>query len=179
MKKKINAKDITNSPYVVAALLIIIIMIMIGLIVFFMSGIMATKLEITKTRAAYAKNIQDIATLQELRAENEKDEAELAAFNNILPDKAEDKYVTEEKIKGLCENFNLSLTAITEPAETAMATKETTFNFTVTGAYKDIVSFLQYVTTLPAIHRVDALNLSVADNGTVTAVITVAVLSQK
>ncbi|MBR6551384.1 MAG: hypothetical protein IKT89_00950, partial [Clostridia bacterium] len=78
----------------------------------------------------------------------------------------------------LCNNFGLKLVSFQDPVEETADTKETKFNLTVEGSFPDIVLFMQYVSTLRQIHRVDSMKLSTAEGGLYTADLSIAILSQ-
>ena len=55
--KKIDTKEITNSPYFVTGLLVLVILLVVGGIVFFMLDISNIKASIIETRLQYQENL--------------------------------------------------------------------------------------------------------------------------
>ena len=76
--KEIKFEDIKNSPYTTAVILVLIILLVIAGIAFLIYDIVQTKQEIVEVRASYQENLKEIAILEELRAQSEKAEAQLA-----------------------------------------------------------------------------------------------------
>ena len=70
--KKINLDDIKHSPYTSAVGLGLVMVLILAIIVYFILGIFQTKDDIIATREAYKKNLQEIAILEELRAQKAK-----------------------------------------------------------------------------------------------------------
>ena len=57
-------------------------------------------------------------------------------------------------------------------------TEETIINMSVEGTFTNIVLFMQYVSTLRQIHRIDAISLTSDGNSLYTAKMTIVHLSQ-
>lgn len=177
--KKIDIKDITNSPYFVAVLLVLVIALVITGIVFIILDITKTKDKIVETREAYQLNLQEIAVLEELRAQSEKAEQQLEIYKGILPDGLGDVYILQEDVIKTCKNFGLEVTSI-EVTQAPAQTQETTFVFNVNGSFSGIYEYMKYVSNLEQVHRIDALSLAQGDakEGGYTATISLAILSQ-
>jgi Tfp pilus assembly protein PilO len=177
--KKIDTKEITNSPYFITGLLVLVILLVIGGIVFFMIDINNIKAKIVETRIQYQENIREIAVLEELRAQSEKAEAELEMYKGILPDSLGDIYMLEENVVATCQSFDLTVKSVQvnqSPAET----QETSFNLAIEGSFYDIHSYMAYMSGLEQMHRFDSISLSrnTADTSIYIANITLVVLSQ-
>lgn len=177
--KKIDTKEITNSPYFVTGLLVLVILLVIGGIVFFMLDINNIKASIVETRLQYQENLREIAILEELRAQSEKAEEQLEKYKGILPDGLGDIYILEEDVVATCKNFGLTVKSV-QVNQVSAETQETSFNLSVEGSFQNIHSYMTYMSSLEQMHRFDSISLSrVNDDGSLyTANITLVVLSQ-
>lgn len=178
--KKIDVKDITGSPYFVAGLLVLVVALVIAGISLIIVDITKTKDAIVEAREQYALNVQEIAILEELRAQSEKAEAQLEIYKGILPDSLGDVYVLQEDVVKTCKNFGLKVTSI-EVTQVPAETQETTFVFNVTGSFSGIYDYMKYVSNLKQIHRIDALSIAKTHEkgAEYTATISLAILSQQ
>ncbi len=171
----INFKDIKNSPYAIAAILVLIILLVIAAISFLIYDIVQTKEQIVQVRASYEENLKEIAVLEELRAQSEKAERQLEIYKGILPDDLGDVYILQEKQIATCENFGLEVVNV-EITQVPALTQETIFVFNVKGTFENIHSYMSYISTLEQIHRFDTITMTKSGD-TYEAVITLAVLS--
>lgn len=177
--KDIKFEDLKESPAFILGCFIFAIVLVIGLIAFSIYSILGTKAELVEVRQSYQTHLQEIATLEELRAQSQKAEEQLSAYKEVLPDNLGDIYLHAEGTERLCNNFGLKLVSFQDPVEESADTKETVFNLTVEGTFENIVLFMQYVSTLRQIHRVDSLSLSAAEDGVYTANLKIVILSQE
>lgn len=175
--KSIDLKDLKNSPWTIAVILILVIALLITVIAFLVKDILKTKNEIITARETLAGNVTELASLEELRAKSEEAEEKLKYYEGILPEKLDDVYILEEKLSKLCKKYGLMITSFGEASQTQSTVVETTFTFTVEGEYKDIVSLMKYMSDSKQIRRVDGLTLSTGENG-YSANFTVTYLSQ-
>lgn len=175
--KNIDLKDIKNSPYTVAVILVLVILLVIAGIAFLIYDIVQTKNEIVAVRASYQENLKEIAILEELRAQSEKAEQQLEVYKGILPDGLGDVYMLQEEVVATCENFGLELSAI-EVTQVPQQTQETVFVFNAKGTFENIHSYMSYISTLEQIHRFDAISLVKTDKDLYEATISLAILSQ-
>lgn len=177
--KKIDTKEITNSPYFITGLLVFVILFVIGGIVFFMFDINNIKAQIVETRLQYQENIREIAILEELRAQSEKAEEQLEMYKGILPDGLGDVYVLEEDVVATCENFGLTVKSV-QVNQILSETQETTFELSVEGTFFNIHSYMAYMSGLEQMHRFDSVSLSrnSSDTSLYVANIKLVVLSQ-
>ncbi len=177
--KKIDTKEITNSPYFITGLLVLVILLVIGGIVFFIIDINNIKAKIVETRIQYQENIREIAVLEELRAQSEKAEAELEMYKGILPDSLGDVYMLEESVVATCQSFDLTVKSV-QVNQTAAETQETSFNLAIEGTFYDIYSYMSYMSGLEQMHRFDSISISrnTSDTSIYIANITLVVLSQ-
>ena len=177
--KKIDTKEITNSPYFITGALVLVILLVIGGIVYFMLDINKIKANIVETRLQYQENIREIAILEELRAQSEKAEEQLEKYKGILPDGLGDIYVLEEDVVATCENFGLTVKSV-QVNQVAAETQETTFALSVEGSFRNIHSYMAYMSELEQMHRFDSVSLSrnASDTSIYVANITLVVLSQ-
>lgn len=175
--KKINLEDIKNSPYTSAVALVLVMLLIVAAITYFVIGIFETKDEIVAVRESYKKNLQEIAILEELRAQSEKAEAQLEVYKGILPDGLGDVYILQEDVIKTCENFGLEVTDI-EVTQVPAQTQETTFVFNVSGTFENIYSYMAYISELEQMHRFDAVSLTKADKSKYAATLSLTILSQ-
>ena len=177
--KKIDTKEITNSPYFITGVLVFVILLVIGGIVFFMIDINNIKTQIVETRLQYQENVREIAILEELRAQSEKAEEQLEMYKGILPDGLGDIYVLEEDVVATCENFGLTVKSV-QVNQVLAETQETTFELAVEGTFLNIHSYMAYMSGLEQMHRFDSASLSrnSSDTSLYVANIKLVVLSQ-
>ena len=176
--KDIKFEDLKENPAFILGCFIFAIVLVIGLIAFSIYTILGVKADLVETRQSYQTHLQEVATLEELRAQSQKAEEQLSAYKEVLPDSLGDIYLQAESTEQLCNNFALKLVSFQDPVEETADTKETKFNLTVEGSFPNIVLFMQYVSTLRQIHRVDSIKLSAAEGGLYTADLSIAILSQ-
>lgn len=175
--KKINLDDIKNSPYLSAIALILVMVLIIGIIVYFVMGIFQTKDEIVAVRESSKKNLQEIAILEELRAQSEKAEAQLEVYKGILPDELGDVYVLQEEVIQTCRNFGLDVSTI-EMTQVPAQTQETIFVFNVSGSFENLHSYMAYISSLEQMHRFDAISITMGEGDNYNATLSLAILSQ-
>ena len=176
--KEISFSELKESPYFILTCFVLVILLVIGGLGFGIYTIFDTKAELVATRESYQTHLQEIATLEELRAQSQKAEEQLSAYKEVLPDSLGDVYILSENVEKICENFGLKIVEFQAPTEETSDTKETILNMSVEGTFTNIVLFMQYVSTLRQIHRVDAISLSADDNSVYTAKMTIVHLSQ-
>lgn len=181
MNKNLNEikfSELKESPYFVLTCYILVILLVMGGIGFGIFTIFNTKADLVATRESYQSHLQEIATLEELRAQSQKAEEQLSVYKEVLPDSLGDVYILSENVEKVCENFGLTIVEFQTPVEESSDTKETILNLSVEGSFTNIVLFMQYVSTLRQIHRIDAVSLSADDNSLYTAKMTIVHLSQ-
>ncbi|MBQ6935598.1 MAG: type 4a pilus biogenesis protein PilO [Clostridia bacterium] len=176
--KDISFNELKESPYFVLTCYILVILLVLGGIGFGIFTIFDTKAELVSTRESYATHLQEIATLEELRAQSQKAEEQLSVYKEVLPDNLGDVYILSENVEKVCENFGLKIVEFQAPVEETSDTKETILNLSVEGSFSNIVLFMQYVSTLRQIHRIDAISLTADDTSLYTARLTIVHLSQ-
>lgn len=177
-KKQIDVKDITASPYFIAALMGICIALTVAALVFFIIDINKTKDEITAARRLNVACQQDADILDKLKVESEAASARLEECENILPQALGDAYLVQEDVIVTCESFGLDVTAI-EFVTVQNETNEIVFTITCTGGFDSIYNTMNYYSNLEQVHRIDSLNLSKDSQGNYTAVMTLAILSEE
>ena len=176
--KDIKFEDLKESPAFILGCFIFAALVVVGLIAFSIYSIIGIKADLVTTRQSYQTHLQEIATLEELRAQSQKAEEQLSAYKEVLPDSLGDIYLHAEGTEQLCKNFGLKIVSFQDPVEEAADTKETKFTMSVEGSFENIVLFMQYVSTLRQIHRIDSINLKTTGAGVYTADLTIAILSQ-
>lgn len=181
MNKNLNEitfSELKESPYFILTCYVLVILLVMGGIGFGIFTIFNTKVDLVATRESYQSHLQEIATLEELRAQSQKAEEQLSVYKEVLPDSLGDVYILSENVEKVCENFGLTIVEFQTPVEESSDTKETVLNLSVEGSFTNIVLFMQYVSTLRQIHRIDAVSLSADDNSLYTAKMTIVHLSQ-
>jgi Tfp pilus assembly protein PilO len=176
--KDIKFEDLKESPSFILGCYIFAALVVVGIIAFSIYSIIGIKADLVTTRQSYQTHLQEIATLEELRAQSQKAEEQLSAYKEVLPDSLGDIYLHAEGTEQLCKNFGLKIVSFQDPVEEAADTKETKFTMSVEGSFENIVLFMQYVSTLRQIHRIDSINLKTAEAGVYTADLTIVILSQ-
>lgn len=175
--KKINLDDIKNSPYTSAVGLGLVMLLVIAIIAYFIFGIFQTKENIVAVRESYKKNLQEIAILEELRAQSEKAEAQLEVYKGILPDGLGDVYILQEEVVKTCKNFGLTVSTI-EVTQVPAQTQETIFVYNVSGTFENLHSYMAYISELEHMHRFDAVSIVKGDGDKYNATLSLAILSQ-
>lgn len=181
MNKNLNEitfSELKESPYFILTCYVLVILLVMGGIGFGIFTIFNTKADLVATRESYQSHLQEIATLEELRAQSQKAEEQLSVYKEVLPDSLGDVYILSENVEKVCENFGLTIVEFQTPVEESSDTKETVLNLSVEGSFTNIVLFMQYLSTLRQIHRIDAVSLSADDNSLYTAKMTIVHLSQ-
>ena len=176
--KEIKFDDLKENPTFILGCFMFAILVIVGLIAFSIYSILGLKADLVETRQSYQTHLQEIATLEELRAQSQRAEEQLSAYKEVLPDSLGDIYIHAEGTEQLCINFGLKLVSFQDPVEETADTKETIFKLSVEGSFPNIVSFMQYVSTLRQIHRVDSIKLAATAEGVYTADLSIAILSQ-
>lgn len=176
--KDIKFDDLKENPAFILGCFIFAILVIVGLIAFSIYSILGLKADLVETRQSYQTHLQEIATLEELRAQSQKAEEQLSAYKEVLPDSLGDIYLHAEGTEQLCNNFGLKLVSFQDPVEESSDTKETIFKLNVEGSFENIAMFMQYVSTLRQIHRIDSISLKSTGAGVYTADLTIAILSQ-
>lgn len=176
--KDIKFEDLKENPTFILGCFIFAILVIVALIAFSIYSILGLKADLVETRQSYQTHLQEIATLEELRAQSQKAEEQLSAYKEVLPDSLGDIYLHAEGTEQLCNNFGLKLISFQDPVEESSDTKETIFKLNVEGSFENIAMFMQYVSTLRQIHRIDSISLKSTEAGVYTADLTIAILSQ-
>ena len=176
--KDIKFEDLKENPAFILGCFIFAIVVASGIIAFLIYTILGVKADLVETRQSYQTHLQEIATLEELRAQSQKAEEQLSAYKEVLPDSLGDIYLHAEGTEELCRNFGLKLVSFQDPVEESSDTKETIFKLNVEGSFENIAMFMQYVSTLRQIHRIDSISLKSTGAGVYTADLTIAILSQ-
>ena len=176
--KEIKFDDLKENPTFILGCFMFAILVIVGLIAFSIYSILGLKADLVETRQSYQTHLQEVATLEELRAQSQRAEEQLSAYKEVLPDSLGDIYIHAEGTEQLCINFGLKLVSFQDPVEETADTKETIFKLSVEGSFPNIVSFMQYVSTLRQIHRVDSIKLAATAEGVYTADLSIAILSQ-
>jgi Tfp pilus assembly protein PilO len=175
---EISFKEMKESPYFMLAGFVMLILLVVAALGYCVYSILGVKSDYVETRDSYKAHLEEIAALEELKAQSQKAEQQLSVYKEVLPDNLGDVYVLSENLEKTCQNFNLSVVEFQTPTETDAETKETVFTVSVKGSFTNIMSFMQYVSTLRQIHRVDSIALSVDEESVYTAKMTIVHLSQ-
>ena len=117
--KDIKFEDLKENPAFILGCFIFAIVVVCGIIAFLIYTILGVKADLVETRQSYQTHLQEIATLEELRAQSQKAEEQLSAYKEVLPDSLGDIYLHAEGTEVLCENFGLKLVTFQTPTEVA------------------------------------------------------------
>ena len=175
---EISFKEMKESPYFMLAGFVLLILLVVAALGYCVYSILGVKAAYVETRDSYHAHLEEIVALEELKAQSQKAEQQLAVYKEVLPDDLGDVYILSEDFEKTCQNFNLSVIEFQPPTETAAETKETVFTVSVKGSFTNIMSFMQYVSTLRQIHRVDSIALAADESSVYTAKLTIVYLSQ-
>ncbi len=177
-KKQIDAKDITASPYFVAALMGVCIALAIAGLVFIILDIKTTKNQITEARRLYIANEQEVNVLSELKKKSEEANAKIEEYEHLLPQSLGNAYEVQEDVIARFENFGVSVTAI-EFVTVKNETNEIVFTVTCSGDFENIYNVMNHYSNIEQVHRIDSFNLAKDTANNYTAVITLAILSEE
>lgn len=175
---EISFKEMKESPYFMLAGFVLLIVLVVAALGYCVYSILGVKADYIETRESYKAHLEEIAALEELKAQSQKAEQQLSVYKEVLPDDLGDVYILSENLEKTCQNFNLTVVEFQTPTEAEAETKETVFAVSVKGSFTNIMSFMQYVSTLRQIHRVDSITLSVDEESVYTAKMTIVHLSQ-
>ena len=177
-KKQLDAKDVTSSPYFVAALMGVCIAIAIAGLVFFILQINTTKNQITEARRLYIANEQEVDVLAELKKKSEEAYAQIEEFDNLLPQSLGNAYELRDNVLTKFTNFGLNVTAI-DFITVKNETHEIVFTISCTGSFESIYNVMNHYSNIEQIHRIDSLSITKDSADDYTAVITLAILSEQ
>lgn len=177
-KKQIDAKDITSSPYFVAALMGVCIAFAIAALVFLVFNINNTKNQITEARRLYIANEQEVDVLARLKKKSEEAKAQIEEYDNLLPQSLGNAYEVRENVITKFKNFGLNITAI-DFVTIQNETHEIVFTISCTGSFDSIYNVMNHYSNIEQIHRIDSLSITKDSADEYTAVITLAILSEQ
>lgn len=177
-KKQIDAKDITSSPYFVAALMGVCIAFAIAALVFLVFNINNTKNQITEARRLYIANEQEVDVLARLKKKSEEAKAQIEEYDNLLPQSLGNAYEVRENVITKFKNFGLNITAI-DFVTIQNETHEIVFTISCTGSFESIYNVMNHYSNIEQIHRIDSLSITKDSADEYTAVITLAILSEQ
>lgn len=176
--KKIEAKDITSSPFFVIGIMTFVCLLIVGIMVTLVMNINTTKKEIIDARALYEQNVREVALLEELKVKSEAAEAQLEACKNILPDNLGDVFVLQENVLEKCKLFGLDVITI-DQSVASNETQEVVFTIQATTSYNSLYNLMNYYTNLEQVHRFDSLSLSRNSDGLYTVMFTLSFLAEQ
>lgn len=177
-KKQLDTKDLTSSPYFVAALMGVCIALAIAGLVFFIININNTKNQITEARRLYIANEQEVDVLAELKKKSEEAYAQIEEFDNLLPQSLGNAYELRDNVLTKFTNFGLNVTAI-DFITVKNETHEIVFTISCTGSFESIYNVMNHYSNIEQIHRIDSLSITKDSADDYTAVITLAILSEQ
>ncbi len=177
-KKQIEVKDLTSSPYFVIGIMSFVCVAILVAIVFIMLDVKKTKQEIVEQRQFYQQNLNEVALLEELKVKSEAAQKKLEECKDILPDKLGDVFVLQENVIEKCGEFGLDVLTIDQTV--AMnETNEVVFTISVVGSFENIYNFMNYYSNLEQIHRFDSISLTRGEDGSYSATLSLAILSEQ
>lgn len=177
-KKQLDTKDLTSSPYFVAALMGVCIALAIAGLVFFIININNTKNQITEARRLYIANEQEVDVLAGLKKKSEEAYAQIEEFDNLLPQSLGNAYELRDNVLTKFTNFGLNVTAI-DFITVKNETHEIVFTISCTGSFESIYNVMNHYSNIEQIHRIDSLSITKDSADDYTAVITLAILSEQ
>lgn len=175
---QIDVKDLTSSPYFVVGLMSFVCVAILVVMVFVMLDINKTKKEIVDARYVYEQNVKEVALLEELKAKSEVAEKQLEECKDVLPDSLGDVFELQEEVVGKCNAFGLDVLTIDQTVA-KNETNEVVFTISLVGSFENIYNFMNYYSNLEQIHRFDSISLTKGQDGTYSATLSLAILSEQ
>ena len=156
-KEKAAKKNPLDDVKVVIAVLIVACIGLIVLTVFGAKGIDETKANIEKAKAQYKQNQLAIANLKALQARSGEYKDQIMISKDPL-DQMQIMIDLEKDV----EAHNCSLTELTfgEPEKNEQNVNQIAVNLTITGSYRDIITFCHDAVSDKQIKRIDTINIT-------------------
>ena len=161
-KEKAAKKNPLDDVRVVIAILFVACIGLIVLTVFGAKGIDATEANIEKAKAQYKQNQLAIANLKALQARSGEYKQQIAEYDIMISKDPLDQMQIMIDLEKDVEAHNCSLTELTfgEPEQNV---NQIAVNLTITGSYRDIITFCHDTVSDKQIKRIDTINITGTD----------------
>lgn len=161
-KEKAAKKNLLDDVRVVIAVLIVACIGLIVLTVFGAKGIDETEANIEKAKAQYKQNQLAIANLKALQARSGEYKQQIDEYDIMISKDPLDQMQIMIDLEKDVEAHNCSLTELTfgEPEKNEQTVNQIAVNLTITGTYRDIITFCHDTVTDKQIKRIDTINIT-------------------
>ena len=164
-KEKAAKKNLLDDVRVVIAILFVACIGLIVLTVFGAKGIDATEANIEKAKAQYKQNQLAIANLKALQARSGEYKQQIDEYDIMISKDPLDQMQIMIDLEKDVEAHNCSLTELTfgEPEKNEQNVNQIAVNLTITGSYRDIITFCHDTVSDKQIKRIDTINITGTD----------------
>lgn len=164
-KEKAAKKNLLDDVKVVIVVLIVACIGLIVLTVFGAKGIDETEANIEKAKTQYKQNQLAIANLKALQARSGEYKEQIAQYDIMISKEPLDQMQIMIDLEKDVEAHNCSLTELTfgEPEKNEQNVNQIAVNLTITGTYRDIITFCHDTVTDKQIKRIDTINITGTD----------------
>lgn len=164
-KEKAANKNLLDDVKVVIVVLIVACIGLIVLTVFGAKGIDETEANIEKAKTQYKQNQLAIANLKALQARSGEYKEQIAQYDIMISKDPLDQMQIMIDLEKDVEAHNCSLTELTfgEPEKNEQNVNQIAVNLTITGTYRDIITFCHDTVTDKQIKRIDTINITGTD----------------
>lgn len=164
-KEKAAKKNLLDDVRVVIAVLIVACIGLIVLTVFGAKGIDETETNIEKAKAQYKQNQLAIANLKALQARSGEYKQQIAEYDIMISKDPLDQMQIMIDLEKDVEAHNCSLTELTfgEPEKNEQNVNQIAVNLSITGTYRDIITFCHDTVSDKQIKRIDTINITGTD----------------
>lgn len=164
-KEKAAKKNPLDDIRVVIVILFVACIGLIVLTVFGAKGIDATEANIEEAKAQYKQNQLAIANLKALQARSGEYKQQIAEYDIMISKDPLDQMQIMIDLEKDVEAHNCSLTELTfgEPEKNEQNVNQIAVNLTITGSYRDIITFCHDTVSDKQIKRIDTINITGTD----------------
>ena len=164
-KEKAAKKNLLDDVKVVIVVLIVACIGLIVLTVFGAKGIDETEANIEKAKAQYKQNQLAIANLKALQARSGEYKDQIAQYDIMISKDPLDQMQIMIDLEKDVEAHNCSLTELTfgEPEKNEQNVNQIAVNLSITGTYRDIITFCHDTVSDKQIKRIDTINITGTD----------------
>ena len=161
-KEKAAKKNLLDDVKVVIVVLIVACIGLIVLTVFGAKGIDETEANIEKAKTQYKQNQLAIANLKALQARSGEYKDQIAQYDIMISKEPLDQMQIMIDLEKDVEAHNCSLTELTfgEPEKNEQNVNQIAVNLTITGTYRDIITFCHDTVSDKQIKRIDTINIT-------------------
>ena len=161
-KEKAAKKNLLDDVRVVIVVLIVACIGLIVLTVFGAKGIGETETNIEKAKTQYKQNQLAIANLKALQTRSGEYKDQIAQYDIMISKDPLDQMQIMIDLEKDVEAHNCSLTELTfgEPEKNEQNVNQIAVKLTITGSYRDIITFCHDTVSDKQIKRIDTINIT-------------------